>query len=149
MKKEVKIIHGKKHYLLGIRKSDGLKVWLQEPSWDCDWYWGFGYIEIYSKNQKTLYEHTHFDSLFFGKEKDAFKMLKEYFKETVLTDKEKWQIIDYMESFYTLRKTSDLFYIGDSHYTTTPLQLKNNEIYEKINKEMLPSLFEEIKRLLS
>ena len=92
MKKEVKVILGKKHYLLGVRKEDGLKVWLQEPSWDCGWYWGFGYIEIYSKNQKALYEHTHFDSLFFGKEKDAFKMLKEYFKETVLTDKEKWQI---------------------------------------------------------
>lgn len=29
-----------KHYLLGINK-EGKHIWLEEPSWDCGWYWGF------------------------------------------------------------------------------------------------------------
>jgi hypothetical protein len=150
MEKEVKVILGKKHYLLGVRKEDGLKVWLQEPSWDCDWYWGFGYIEIYSKNQKTLLEHTHFDSLFFNnKNGTSWKIIETYFKETTFNEKETWQLLDYMKTFYTLRQMSDLVHCGNSHYTTTPLVLKDDALYEKINKVMLPSLFEEIKRLLS
>lgn len=147
MKKETKKIFGKKHYLLGTN-HEGLKVWLVEPSWDCGWYWGFGYIEIYSKNQKTLYTHTHFDSLFLNV-KYGWEKIEKYFKETTLTYKEQWKLLDYMKSFYTLRKTSDLVHQGHSNYSTTPLQLKDDEMYEKINKVMLPSLFEEIKKLLT
>lgn len=38
---------GKKIYLLGEDKC-GDRYWLEEPFWDCGWYWGFGYIETYS-----------------------------------------------------------------------------------------------------
>jgi hypothetical protein len=39
---------GKDIYLIGKDKS-GTNYWLESPSWDCDWYWGFGYIETYVK----------------------------------------------------------------------------------------------------
>ena len=42
---------GKEVYLLG-RDNEGIKYWLEEPKWDCEWYWGFGYIETYSGNRK-------------------------------------------------------------------------------------------------
>ena len=30
---------GHKYYLLGADK-EGIKYYLEEASWDCDWYWG-------------------------------------------------------------------------------------------------------------
>ena len=43
MKKEIKKIFNKKNYLLGINK-EGHKVCLEERAFDCDWYWGIGYV---------------------------------------------------------------------------------------------------------
>ena len=37
-------------YLLG-RDEEGINYWLEEPSWDCGWYWGFGYVETYTTNE--------------------------------------------------------------------------------------------------
>jgi hypothetical protein len=36
--------------------ADGEKVYLSQHSWDCDWYWGFGYVG----NAKCNF---HFDGL--------------------------------------------------------------------------------------
>ena len=47
IKKETKKVFNKNNYLLG--KRNGVKIWLVEASWDCGWYWGFGYIEEYNK----------------------------------------------------------------------------------------------------
>ena len=38
------------HYLLG-RTYSGQKVWLQKESWDCGWYWGFGYLHEFTNNE--------------------------------------------------------------------------------------------------
>lgn len=51
-------------YLIGIN-TEGEKVFLEEPSWDCGWYWGFGYLEVYTNNNnpsraKDVSSHTHF-----------------------------------------------------------------------------------------
>ena len=58
-------------YLLGS-DSDGIKYWLEAPSWDCDRYWGFGYVETYTNNEnpslsKDIKSHSHIESSFMGK----------------------------------------------------------------------------------
>ena len=152
MKKEIKTFFGKKNYLLGIGE-DNKKIWLVEPSWDCDWYWGFGYLETYTRRfgQTDIDMHTHFDCL--GKEKNQnyYDAFKEYFKETTLADNEIWKLCDYMKTFYTLRKTAELFRHGNSWYTgqATIEELKRTDIENEINKKMLPKLFEEIDKLLT
>ena len=40
-------VFGKDAYLLG-KDDQGIQYWLESPSWDCDWYWGFGYVETYT-----------------------------------------------------------------------------------------------------
>ena len=57
---------GKQIYLIGINR-EGEKVFLEAPSWDCDWYWGFGYLETYTNNyqitrSKDISSHSHFDN---------------------------------------------------------------------------------------
>ena len=53
-------------YLIGI-DTDGQKVFLEEPSWDCGWYWGFGYLETYTNNRaitmsRDIQSHSHFNN---------------------------------------------------------------------------------------
>ena len=146
---------GKDIYLLGKDKEGRLR-WLEAPSWDCDWYWGFGYVESYTNNRRPdlsrdICEHTHFDSLFLKGKESAHKEFLKFFEDTPLEDDEIWLLTDYMMTFYTLRKTSDLVYCGNSHQTSKANidVMKNESIYNEINKVMLPELFKKIKDLLT
>ena len=156
MKKKVDFAFGKKIYLLGTDKY-GRRRWLEAPSWDCGWYWGFGYIESYTNNlcpskSRDIACHTHFCSLFLNYPQcNGLDTFKEFFSETVLTDEEIWKLLELMKTFYILCESSGLFHRGGAHYTTNSCYnvIKNDEIYNKINREMMPALFKEIEKLLS
>ena len=77
-------------------------------------------------------------------------MFKNYFKETVLTDEEIWILCDLMMTYYTLKKTAELFRHG--------IQLSNRAKIDKlqspmtedlINKVLLPEVFKKIEQLLT
>lgn len=147
---------GKKIYLLGRRKDTNELVWLEEPSWDCGWYWGFGYLETYTNNAnperaKDISSHTHFDVTFLNDvHLNGFDKFNDYFAETTLTSDEIWLLVDYMKSFYSLKQSASLLLNGNSHYTdrATIDVLKDKELSDKINHELLPVLFERIKEIL-
>lgn len=47
--------------------NDGTKVYLQKHKWDCDWYWGMGYLETFTNNNNPeksydISSHFHFSS---------------------------------------------------------------------------------------
>jgi hypothetical protein len=158
---------GKDVYLLGKRKS-GEYIWLEFAKWDCGWYWGFGYIESYTNNQypeksKDINSHSHWSGLV-GKqehydiEKKCFVLGSDYInhlnenpdiQSTVLTEKESWELADLMKSFYTLKDTAGLFHSGNSHLTTTGIDLKNTELENHINKVLLPQIFERVYQILT
>ena len=77
-------------------------------------------------------------------------MFKDYFKETVLTDNEIWILCDLMMTFYTLRKTAELFRRGYSHQTERAKieDIQSTEQEDHINKVLLPKVFEKIAKLL-
>lgn len=154
-------------YLVGKMKSGEL-VWLEAPSWDCNWYWGFGYMETYTNNEhpdrsRDISSHSHWNG-FLGKvEKYDFEKkcytLGEYrhhinesdlMAETVLTDKESWLISDLMKSFYTLREAAEVLGRGGSHLTTDPVKtVQDKNMADKINKELLPALFARVLAILT
>ena len=141
------------HYLLGKGK-DGQFYYLEKESWDCGWYWGFGYIHSFSNNRqpeksKDLRSHTHFDSLFL-KDK-IFDSFKDFFEETTLNNEEIWKLLDLMQSAYTLKETAALLSYGYSHFTSKARMdlLANEEMRDKVNKEFFPAIFEEIRKLLT
>lgn len=134
-KKEV--VHWfKKAFYLGRRKEDNARIYLEKGSWECDWYWGFGYLEVYNKPKTDIKEHYHFDSLFKG-ELDG---LRDHFKTFVLTEKQQWLLIYYMKSFYTLREAAEIYGRGGSHYTTIPegieANIKDTELAVRINRDI-------------
>lgn len=150
MKKEAIRKFNKNYYLLGIRKDDKEKVWLRQGNWDCEWYWGIGYVEVFNENYTDINEHTHFDSLFFRGNKCCYDMFIDYFEKTVLTEKEIWKLLENMKTIYTLRNYSDLLHIGGSNITKNDLcdNIKNNEEYKRINNLLIPKLLDEIYKLL-
>ena len=145
MKKQTTIAFKKKIYLLGA-DAEGTKYWLEAPSWDCDWYWGFGYVETYTNNNypnrsRDINSHQHFDSLFLNDSKvSAFDAFKEFFNETTLNEKEIHLLIDYMSSFYKLKDVAKTLGVGYSNMTETA---------KEINEKILPAIFKRIDILLS
>lgn len=154
MKKQKNHAFGKDIYLLG-KDNGGTLYWLEAGSWDCKWYWGFGYVETYTNNNspsrsRDISSHQHFDSLFFNKNKDGHTAFKEFFAETPFTDSEIWKLLELMKAFYTAREYSDMMYRGGTHYTSNPAKedIQNAEEYERINKKMIPSIMEEVYKIM-
>lgn len=56
-----------------------------------------------------------------------------------------------MQTFYTLRKSAETFRHGYSYYTGRAKidAIQDTTLEDKINKVMLPALFEQIKTLLT
>lgn len=147
MKKQVKKILGKENYLLGT-DHDGEKVWLLEPSWDCEWYWGLGYVETYNRRYSDIDMHTHFDSLFLNK--NIFNSFVDYFEETTLDSKGVWQLLEYMKTLYILQQYAEMLYTGGAHITKNGCAklLKNDEERNRINDTLIPEIWVKIAKLL-
>lgn len=148
MKKLVIERGNKKYYLLGINK-EGEEVFLEEASFDCNWYWGIGYVEIFDERRKHLISHSHFSSLFLGRNvPDSFR---EYFKETPLSDREMWDMLEIMKSLYSLREYSDLLHLGGANITNAKYKelIGNDEEYKRINEIIIPKLLEDLYSILT
>jgi len=123
LKKERIFKFGHNLFLLG-RRQDGKKVYLEDFSWDCDWYWGGGYLEVFNKPKSDITEHYHLDGVINESKKNAFNAvnafnaIKEHFLELVLTDDELWLFCDLMMSFYALKEAAEVIGKGGGHYTT-------------------------------
>lgn len=127
-----------------LGKVYGVNTYLAAPSWDCNWYWGFGYIQ----NEDL---HTHFDSL--SKTKNMWDSVKEYFDDGTLSidDEKLWKLCELMRTFYTLKETAEVYHRGGSNYGFNPLKeiLKDEAQYKKINFEILPSIFDEVYKIFN
>ena len=154
-KKRTDFAFNKKIYLLG-QNIDGINYWLEEASWDCGWYWGFGYIETYTNNNtpslsNDIASHTHFNNLNEGRNQNLYDAFKEKFVTTPLSDKELWTLCELMKSYYTAKEYADMLYIGGAHYTTNPCKeiIKNDNEYNRINKTIIPAICKEVYAILS
>lgn len=155
LQKQTKMIWGQKNYLLGVDK-EGTKYFLVAPSWDCNWYWGFGYIQTYTNNrcpEKSIDINllTHWDLEFIYKNKGDQEAFQEFFYNSVLTKDELFLLTDYMKTFYTLKEMAEICRHGYSWQTEKAKipELVKKDWEEEINHQILPVLFEKIDLLLS
>ena len=154
MKKKVTFDRRGKIYLLG-QDVEGTNYWLQEAKFDCEWYWGIGYVETYTNNRnpekaRDISSHQHFNGMFFNGKKNGFDNFKDFFVKTPFTDKEIWVILEIMKTLYTMREYSDTIYRGGSHYTKNPCSstiIKPTE-YLRINKIVIPELLRTLYKIL-
>lgn len=130
--------------LLG-HDSEGIAYYLADASWDCGWYWGYGYIQ-------TRDSHQHADGDFIPENGSYDKNIftGDFLTDKTFNDKDGWVLRELMATFYQLKKQAELVGRGGMHVTTNPLaeMLKDEKEAERINKVMLPKLFEEINKIL-
>ena len=152
-----KIIHafGNTYYLFG-KDEDGVKWYLQKSTWDCGWYWGFGYLDSFTNNacpekSKDISGHTHLSSLMVELCGSGVGALKNRFKECVLTDDELFRFVDYAKSVYALKEAAELFGRGHSNYTERAKidDLVKPDWVKEINEKMIPEINRAIEGLLS
>lgn len=155
IKKRTDTAFGKTVYLLGYDEC-GIAYWLEEAKWDCEWYWGGGYVETYTNNlhphlARDIKSHQHFDGLFFSGKENSFDSFQHFFREHPFSDKEVWQICELMKSFYIARQYSDMLYRGGAHYTDNPAKAVIKEAHEfmRINKSMIPQIMNHLYAILS
>lgn len=140
--------------LLGYNNNE--PIYLSPPSWDCGWYWGFGYIG--NKNC-----HYHIDGLtkietynseakvFTCKNVNLYDGFVEHFGDTLkVRISDLWTLIELFSTFYKLKETAEVLGRGGIHYTTNPCKdlIINKEETERINNVVLPQIFEEIYKIL-
>ena len=155
MEKRKERAFGKDTYLLGIDRY-GDYIWLEAASWDCDWYWGFGYIEVYTRQKspqasRDITSHSHFSGLVGYKNDngDYIHHPNQVLRESVLTDAESWRLADLMKSFYTLKEAAAVLGRGGSHISGNNEGLIDKSMSDRINHELIPVIFEEVYSILS
>ncbi|MCM1178670.1 MAG: hypothetical protein NC347_00300 [Clostridium sp.] len=152
-KKHTINVHMKEAYFLGTGKS-GLHFYMQKESWECDWFWSFGYIATYTNNDNPEKSSDtrflqHFDSLFLGKNlSDPFI---NFFCFMPLSSEERYQLLELMQTAYTLRATARLFDGMGCNSTVNPCskQLVKPEVAEEINTKMIPAVMQEVRKILT
>lgn len=124
-------------------------VWLRVPSFDCGWYWGFGYLG----NTQC---HFHLDGLAAMEPKlsgkNLYDQLVEMFGETLTIPREKlWKFCEIVKTVYTLKEAAALFGLGGSRYTTNPDsdKITITEYSDRINNELIPLQIQSLWRLLT
>lgn len=158
------------YYYLGRELHTNTKIWLEKPSWDCGWYWGFGYVQSMVGNKepskaKDIESHTHWDSLVNNSHKNAFDWFVDTFGKTTtdcfdnpnkdkepkcrFTNKQLWKLCELMRSAYSLREAAEVLGRGGAHYGENPCQktIMNKREAERINSKVLPAIFAEIGKI--
>jgi hypothetical protein len=127
-----------------LGENEGEKIYLSAPSWDCGWYWGFGYIG--NKNC-----HYHVDGLTKKENANLFDAFKKHFgKSLIVRDSQLWTLCELFQTFYILKESAEVLGRGGAHMTTNPCKdlIINKEETERINNVVLPQIFEEIYKIL-
>ena len=157
------------YYLIG-KDNTGKRVWLEKPSWDCGWYWGFGYLQTMRSDltpsaARDIDSHTHWDSRV--GHKNAYDWFIETFGEPStdiwghprkadkgtrmcrFTDKQVWRLCELMATAYTLKETAEVLGRGKSNYGENPCVkvIKNTREAKRINSKVLPAIFAEIGKI--
>jgi uncharacterized coiled-coil protein SlyX len=106
----------------------GEKIFLSKHSFDCGWYWGFGYI-----GNKNL--HCHFDGAFLT---GAPNTPKEIFDTCNFTECEWWVIRDLFIQAYALKDVAAVYRHGGHQTTKKGLTdiIHSSEMADRANKDL-------------
>lgn len=151
----------KKLFLLG-KNLDGTYYWLAEPSWDCGWYWGFGYIQSFTNNThpdlaRDMKSHEHIEAYMgeVGENGERIYNISDFPHLNggkTFNKKKSWELSELFTQFYTLRKSADLFYLKSSYIASTSVKHDESEcdrMYNYINQIMMPAIFKRIEDILT
>ena len=131
-------------------------VFIVRPTWDCGWYWGFGYLERWNARKGDIDFHTHINSQFSGNEESPRCNWYEGMQylldkgDVFENDRQRWQFLEIVKTIYNLKMTAEVLGRGGSHYSTNPLSedIKNHDEVRRINQYLIPKLIDEMYKVL-
>lgn len=140
---------GKDVYLLGV-DAEGTKYWLQAPTWDCGWYWGFGYIETYEGNRKPsnardIDSHQHAERFY----PEWVHGDKARLTATTFNEREAWELAELFKQFYLFQKLAELYHGGTAGVTRARITHKDEKEAKRINEEVIPKITAAILEILT
>ena len=109
----------------------GQTLHLTKHSWDCGWYWGFGYI-----GNRNL--HIHFKECFLNNKSFTDTEVGMIFDETNINQEEWWILRDLFVSAYALQDAAATYhYQGHQTYKVFDvLDIRNKRTENKLNKDL-------------
>ena len=136
-----------KDFLIGV--MDGRGILLRVPSFDCGWYWGFGYLG----NKNCHFHLNHLESMNPSlANKNLYDQLIGMFGDSLTIPKDVlWKFCEIVQTIYTLKEAAKVFGRGGSHYTTNPDAgaLKIPEYVSHINDDLIPMQIRSLWALLA
>jgi len=115
----------------------GETLYLDKHKWDCEWYWGMGYI-----GNTNL--HTHFDSSFLGQ--SIFEVSK-IFTTTKLTQDDWWILRDLFIQAYALKSAAAVYRYG-GHQTEKAMHIIDVDMAATLNSD-LKKILDEIWKVVT
>lgn len=127
------------HYL-GKRKEDRKRVYIIAPTWDCNWYWSFGYL-------RATGERFHLRKYVNGSWIDTLE--RDYNLNVKLRDDKLWKFYELATTAYRLKEAAEILGWGCSNVTENPLAevIKNQAEVNRINQIVLPQVFDAINEI--
>ena len=144
----------------GVRKDDNVKIYIEDPTWNCGWYWSFGYLgnrnehyhlNSYQEKTQLLYDSDKKIKIVTEKRNKCMYdcLLADYdLNENIKNNL--WKFCELAKTAYALKETAEVLGRGGSHYSPNPCELliKNPEEVKRINEVVLPAIFKEIEKLI-
>ena len=150
----------KEKLFFGLRNEDNTRIYLSAPSWDCDWYWGFGYLgnknehyhlSSYANQTKCITDSEGKFSVFTEKRnKNMYDCLLEDYTLNPRIYSNLWTFCELSQTAYALKESAEVLQRGGSNYSTNPVKeiIKNPEEVARINNVVLPAIFDHVYSLL-
>lgn len=126
-----------KKIFLGTRKSDNARIYLSAPSWECGWYWGFGYLG-------NKYEHYHLNGYANGRNINMYDALQTDYILNPEIAHSLWKFCELVLSAYRAKKAAEFLGRGGAHITTNVCKdiILNKEESDRLNVVVLPAIFD-------
>lgn len=87
------------------------RIYLVKHSFDCNWYWGFGYLSGYRKGEREQSSHFHIDSLIQGSTEEVTNVNK-IFNTTWISQDLWWILRELFNQAYALKKAAQVYKYG-------------------------------------
>ena len=106
----------------------GERIFIEKHSWDCNWYWGFGYI-----GNKRF--HTH--AIIFTK-KLLWSSFSDVFEKTIFKDDHDfWVFKEYLDTAYNLKNAAETYrHAGHCAEVENTQKIIDIKMEKRINKDL-------------
>lgn len=141
----MKQINGEDTFLFGVVKGTNTRIYMSRPSWDCGWYWSYGYLG----NSHCHYHLEGYQAKAgFGEKRNIcmYDALLEDYDLVPQIKENLWQFCEQAKTIYTLKEAAEVMGRGGSHVSAHKERefiLEHcKEHSEHLNDVVLPKLLQ-------